>query len=307
MQRDHHTRLGLTLGPLLFNWQSAMIVDFYARIADEAPVDAVCIGEVVCSKRHPLHAAALAEVCARLRRAGKKVVLSTLALATLPRELREFAALMEQDEFAVEINDQTALAYMGEARPFRVGPFVNLYNESTLTYFAQRGASHVCFPPELSLAAVEILSKRAAALDVKAEVWGFGRVPLALSGRCYHARLQGLNKDSCQFVCERDADGLEVRTLDEQRLLAVNGVQTLSHSYCNVIGDTDRLAQSGVNSIRLSPHGFDMVAVTDAFRQRLDGRIGPEEARARMAAICGPAIFSNGFLFGAAGLELART
>jgi collagenase-like PrtC family protease len=307
MQKDRDTKLGLTMGPLLFNWQSSKIVDFYARIADEAPVDAVCIGEVVCSKRHPLRAAALAEVCERLHRARKTVVLSTLALATLPRELRELIALVEQDEFAVEVNDQTALAYMREARPFRVGPFVNLYNESTLDYFAQRGASHVCYPPELSLAAVEVLSKRAAALHVKAEVWGFGRVPLALSGRCYHARLQGLNKDSCQFVCERDADGLDVRTLDEQRLLAINGVQTLSQSYCNVIGDTERLAQAGVNSIRLSPHSCDMVAVAEAFRQRLDGRIGPGEAQARMSAICGPAIFSNGFLFGASGLELVTT
>ena len=298
--------MDLTMGPLLFNWPSPKIADFYARIADEAPVGAVCIGEVVCSKRAPFHVEALARVCARLGRAGKEVVLSTLALATLPREVRDIAALVQQDEFDVEVNDQTALAYMDGSRPFRVGPFVNLYNESTLDYFAQRGARHVCYPPELSLAAVEVLSKRAAALGVTAEVWGFGRVPLALSGRCYHARLQGLNKDSCQFVCERDVDGLDVRTLDEQSLLAVNGVQTLSHSYCNVIGDNERLAQAGVKAIRLSPHGFDMVAVADAFRQRLDGRIGPQEAQTRMTEICGPAIFSNGFLFGTVGLEMTR-
>jgi collagenase-like PrtC family protease len=47
----------LTLGPLLFNWPAERWRDFYARIADEAPVDRVVLGEVVCSKRQPFHEA----------------------------------------------------------------------------------------------------------------------------------------------------------------------------------------------------------------------------------------------------------
>ena len=43
----------LTLGPLLFNWSPERWRGFYARIADEAPVERVCLGEVVCSKRLP--------------------------------------------------------------------------------------------------------------------------------------------------------------------------------------------------------------------------------------------------------------
>ena len=46
-------RMNLTLGPVLFNWPVGRWVDFYARVADEAPVDRVCLGEVVCSKRQP--------------------------------------------------------------------------------------------------------------------------------------------------------------------------------------------------------------------------------------------------------------
>ena len=49
------TRLALTLGPLQFNWSAEVLSDFYARIADEAPVDQVVIGEVVCSKRLPFY------------------------------------------------------------------------------------------------------------------------------------------------------------------------------------------------------------------------------------------------------------
>jgi len=43
----------LTLGPILFNWKPERRRDFYFRIADEAPIDCVYIGEVVCSKREP--------------------------------------------------------------------------------------------------------------------------------------------------------------------------------------------------------------------------------------------------------------
>ncbi len=304
MTNSASTRMDLTLGPLLFNWPSAKIADFYARIADEAPIDLVCLGEVVCSKRSPFHATVLADASERLRRAGKRVALSTLGLITLRRERHECAELSKQSDYALEVNDLTGLAFLEEGTPFHVGPLVNVYNESTMEYLAARGATHFCLPPELSLAAIGILSRRAAELGVIPEVWGFGRTPLAISGRCYHARLEGLSKDSCQFVCERSSDGLDVRTIDDQMFLAVNGVQTLSHTYCNVILDTESLAQSGVRSLRLSPHSFDMVAVAEAFRARLDNRIDAGEAYAQIAAVCGPATFSNGFLTGSAGHEL---
>ena len=45
----------LTLGPIPFHWEADRKLDFYARIADEAPVDTVYLGEVVCSKRSPFY------------------------------------------------------------------------------------------------------------------------------------------------------------------------------------------------------------------------------------------------------------
>jgi len=46
-----------SLGPCLFNWKPEKLRDFYFRIADEADVDCVHLGEVVCFKRAGLHAA----------------------------------------------------------------------------------------------------------------------------------------------------------------------------------------------------------------------------------------------------------
>lgn len=299
-----HGRMSLTMGPLLFNWSVEKRRDFYARIADEAPIDIVCLGEAVCSKRLPFYQDELREIGERLHRGGKKIVLSSLALITLPQECATCLDITCNEMHEIEVNDITALAYHQCGKPFRVGPFVNVYNEGTLQFLAKQGALSVCLPPELPISDISKLAEVGRLLDVECEVWSFGRIPLAISGRCYHARIAGLTKDSCQFVCSRDGNGLEVRTLNGMNFLAVNGVQTLSHTYCNTIGDVDKLKSAGVSSLRLSPHDCDMVGISNAFRDRLDGKTDGEEAYSRVERACGDAIFSNGFLFGSAGNEM---
>ena len=84
----------LTLGPILFNWKPEKRRDFYFRIADEAPIDCVYLGEVVCSKREPFFVDDLPAIAERLRAAGKQVALSTLALVDhRPRDGRDPRAL----------------------------------------------------------------------------------------------------------------------------------------------------------------------------------------------------------------------
>ena len=190
---------------------------------------------------------------------------------------------------------------MRPERPFAVGPLVNVYNERTLGYLARLGARRFCLPPELPIASVGALAKAAKAVDARVEVWAYGRIPLAISSRCAHARIHGLSKDSCQFVCAGDPDGLAARTLDGADFLAVNGVQTLSHVTANLIGDCASLAAAGVGALRLSPHTGDFVAVTQTFADAAAGRISGEEGLARLGRIVPDAEFSNGFLFGDRG------
>jgi collagenase-like PrtC family protease len=285
----------LTLGPILFNWDASLWRDFYARVADEAAVDAVCLGEVVCSKRQPFHEKYLSEAVERLTRAGKQVVLSSLALVTLGRERKLTAGLAQGSDLPVEANDVTCLPGLA-GRSHWIGPFVNVYNEGTLNWLATNGAERVCIPPELPLAAVAEMAR--ACPSVVLEVWAFGRAPLAISARCYHARLHKLAKDNCRFVCEQDPDGLIVDTLDDKPFLAINGVQTLSSTYVNLIADLPALAAAGVSSCRLSPQTCDMIAVTNVFRSVLDGQMDGREAWLRMEQLCTPAQFSNGFLHG---------
>jgi len=106
-----------------------------------------------------------------------------------------------------------------------------------------------------------------------------------------NARVHGLSKDSCQFVCAKDADGLAVRTLDGADFLAVNGVQTLSHKYCNLIGDLDMLAKAGVTSLRLSPHTGDFNRRDPGlFRSRFRRPFGERGIRAFAAVGAGSGV-----------------
>jgi len=288
----------LTLGPVLYNWAPDVWRDFYFRIADEAPVDAVVVGEIVCSKRAPFLADHMPAVIERLASAGKQVMLGSLILVSLPRERKQMAELAAAPDALVEINDLSCLAPVMN-RPHAIGPYVNVYNEATAGFFTSRGATRICLPPELPLSSIATIA--AACPDVVIEAFAFGKAPLAISARCYHARVHKLSKDNCRFVCEQDPDGMAIKTLDGQGFLSVNGVQTLSHACVNLIGDIPDLVQAGVRSLRLSPQQCDMVAVAEIFRAVLDGRRDAGEAESELASLYPNAPFANGFLHAAPG------
>ncbi|HTT48169.1 MAG TPA: U32 family peptidase [Pseudolabrys sp.] len=289
----------LTLGPVLFNWQPDVWRDFYFRIADEAPVETVYLGEVVCFKRAPLFDDDREAVAARLKAAGKTVVRSTLA-EVMSKQERQMIEDVCAGDGLVEANDGSALLRL-RGRPHYAGPFINVYNERTLTVLAGNGVRNVCLPPEMPAEAIRALAADAAKLGVSLEVQVFGRVGLALSARCYHARAHGRTKDSCQFVCNEDADGMTLRTLEGQPFLTVNGIQTMSHDYLNLAAELPELQDMGVARYRLSPHSCDMVAVAAIFRDALDGRIDAAEAGSRLDAFNLGAPFSNGFYRGRRG------
>jgi collagenase-like PrtC family protease len=297
----------LTLGPILFHWSAQTKLDFYARIADEAPIDTVYLGEVICSKRDPLFEAEYPSVIERLKRGGKRVVLSSLSDVTQKREREMIAALCAIEGHELEINNLAGLLHRS-GRPHRIGSLMNVYNEATMHYLAARGATHFSLPVELPGDVVGKLAAAGSEMGVGVEVQVFGRVSLALSARCYHARAHDRTKDTCRFVCENDPDGLELKTLDSRPFLAINGIQTLSYEYLNLVDHLSNLCAVGVSHFRVSPHHCDMVEVATIFRCVLDERIEIPEANARLDILKLPAPFSNGFYHGKPGYQwtLAR-
>jgi len=290
----------LTLGPIAYHWSAESRRDFYAYIADEAPVDEVYLGEVICSKRAPFHEGDLPKTIDRLERAGKTVIISTLAEVMLKRERKATDAIAAMDAPGIEVNNAAGLYARGQ-RPHRIGPFMNAYNEATIQWMAGQGATHVCLPAELPGPAIAVAAKAARDLGLGVEVQVFGRVSLAVSARCYHARAHGRTKDNCQFVCEQDADGMPLRTRDDAPILRVNGIQTQSESYLALLPETPRLVADGVTHLRLMPQAVDMAVVAGLFRAVLDGKIPASEADAQLAGQCGDTGLSNGFYHSAAG------
>lgn len=294
----------LTVGPNQFFWPAEVWSAFYDELIG-SPVTRVVLGELVCSKRLPFYQDQIPEAISRLVQAGKDVALTSLALVTLKRERKLTAELAEMG-VTVEINDLTALAHMPEDRKFSVGPLVNVYNEGTLQWLASRGAQRVCLPPELPLRSVEVLARAGADLGVEIEVWGHGRLPLAISGRCYHARLHGRSKDNCQFACEDDPDGLDVLTLDGRPFLSMNGVQTLSDSYACADHQIELLRSAGVSALRLSPQSEGFAQLCKRYRQRIDGDLAPGALTDEILAAGSGIRLSDGFLTGATGAAWRR-
>jgi O2-independent ubiquinone biosynthesis protein UbiV len=299
----------LTMGPNLFKWQPKVWRDFYFRLADEAPLDSVYLGEVVCDKRSSFVMPYMDEVVERLQGAGKEVIFSTLALVMSKADRKSVRTIVADHSLTIEINDVSALSYFTDSsleqdahKPHVIGPMINCYNEETMSYFAGKGAKRVCLPVELPLSAIKTLSAEANKLDVELEIMAYGRMPLAVSARCYHARVHKLTKDSCRFVCGEDPDGLSMQTLDNEDFLTINGIQTMSHSVLNLLGDLNSLSELGVSSFRLSPHSCDMVEVTRLFRSVLDKQISPIEASEKLAGLGLDAPFSNGYLHDKSGV-----
>jgi len=292
-------RAAITLGPLLHNWPPERRRDFYFRIADEAAVDTVCLGEVVCPKRAPFFAPFLDEVAERLIRGGKEVVFSTLALVTGARDMA-FVAEAAARRGVIEANDLAAVELL-RGRPHHLGPFVNVYSEDTVRLLGLLGAARICLPVELPASAIGTIAKASPAAI---EVVVFGRVPLAMSVRCFHARARGRRKATCRFVCGEDEDGLTVETVEGEPFLAVAGSHILSHAYVNLANEVAALCAVGVNRFRLLPQAIDMVAVADVFRRRLDGGIGGAEALTELRQLAPAEVgFANGFFHGRAGEE----
>jgi collagenase-like PrtC family protease len=291
----------LTLGPNLFHWPAEQKLDFYRRIADESPVSTVYLGEVICSKRTPFFEEKhLDKVAERLERAGKKVVFCSFSEVVIKRERNILMDWAKQEGRDLEVNNTAALLHLKD-RPHRIGALLNVYNEETMAHLAGQGASHFALLPELPRHVVETLGAKAGELGVGLEVQVFGRASLALSARCYHARAHGRTKDNCQFVCGEDPDGMPLRTMDDQPFLAINGIQTLSHGYLDLLPDLDDMKSIGVTHFRVMPHGCDMIAVTSIFDDVLAGRMQVEEGEAKLRDLGIDAPFVNGFYRGRAG------
>lgn len=289
----------ISLGPILYFWPREQVFDFYKQVASW-PVDTVYLGEVVCSKRNTMRLDDWLTIAGELTAAGKEVVLSTLALVEAESELKRMHRIAGNGRFMVEANDMAAVQAVAGRVPFVAGPHLNVYNNETLSLLNELGAKRWVMPVELSRDTLKVLQAGMPG-GMETEVFAFGRIPLAFSARCFIARAEGLPKDNCQLRCLDYADGLLLKSQEDEAFLAMNGIQTQSAGSCNLLGAVPEMQELGVEVLRLSPQSQGMERIVGLFRQVINGEIDLAEAVAQSEKIAAGES-CNGFWYGEAGM-----
>ena len=286
----------LALGPIQYYWPRTAVMKFYGEMA-ESPVDAVYLGELVCSRRHEMSLEDWLEIAGALAGAGKEVVLSTQVLSESAGDLKLIRQVVQNGRFRVEANDMGAVRMLAGTAGWVAGPHLNIYNPQSLALLAGLGATRWVAPIEVTREiAAGVLAARPS--GVEAEIFAHGRLPLAFSARCFTARRYNLQKESCEYRCIEFPDGMPLKTRDGEPFLAINGVQAQSARIYSLVEEIAALRETGFDVLRVSPQSRGTPEILRALRAVCDGLQTSREA-------FGGQEWCDGFWHGRPGLERA--
>jgi collagenase-like PrtC family protease len=271
-----------SLGALQYFWPRRQTLDFYRSLLDwagDGSLQAVYLGETVCSKRRELRFDDWIALADDFAAAGIEPVLSTLALLEAESELGYLQRQVGNGRYAIEANDMAAVQLCRETGvPFVGGPLLNVYNLATVQMLIADGMYRLAIGVELGRAWLEELIDAADAAEFPLpplEVIGYGRLPLAHSARCFTARAYDVGKDDCAFRCLNHPAGMPLRTRVGEEFLQINGIQIQTAEACDLVASAAQMRGLGVSMVRLYPEQSDLRCVLARWRQALAGELLP--------------------------------
>ena len=288
----------LALGPLLYYWPRAQVLRFYEEVAASA-ADVVYLGEVVCSRRHELAFDDWLSIGEALAAAGKEVVLSAQALTESEGDLKLVRRIAGNGRYRVEANDWGAVHLLAGQAGWVAGPHLNVYNGRTAALLAEMGATRWVAPFETTRDLVAGMWAATLSSGMETELFVHGRVPLALSARCFSARRVERQKEDCAYACLEYPDGITLRTQEGTPFLALNGVQTQSAEVYSLASEIGTIRKMCVQVVRVSPQSQGTVQVLETWKRVIDGAL-PETGAAEAF---NAAKTVNGFWHGRPGRE----
>jgi O2-independent ubiquinone biosynthesis protein UbiV len=283
----------IALGPISYCWEKDKVYTFYEKAA-QSQVHSVYLGETVCSRRREVKLTDYLAIARQLNTAGKEVILSTMALIEAQSEIGELRRYVDNGEFIIEANDMAAVHYASEAKlPFICGPSINNYNRASLDILYKLGMVRFVMPYELSRDWLTKVIETQPEFDI--EVMGHGYMPLAHSARCFTAKHFGLRKDNCDTICKTHPKGMLAQTQENQPLLRLNGIQTQSAAYVDLISEIPNMQALNVNYFRVSPTALSSIDVADELCITLTQQQVPQSKHSSESC--------NGYWFGEAGFN----
>jgi O2-independent ubiquinone biosynthesis protein UbiV len=280
----------VSVGPILYYWPKAQMLKFYQQLADSSAA-VVYLGETVCSKRREFSFDDYLHTAHLLQEAGKQVVLSGLTLLESQADLKALKQLTEQQQFMVEANDVGTAHYLASKNlTFVGGPALNLYNEQSVLKLWQLGMRRWVIPVELSrdwlCSLLEQPALSAMRQQLEIEVFAYGHLPLAWSGRCFTARSENRHKDDCQLCCINYPNGRLSTSQEGQPLFVLNGIQTQSGAKYNLQNDLPSM-QGLVHYVRLSPEPEGFFNKLQQFNDGISAPLGPQEVNGYWHRVAG--------------------
>jgi len=261
----------LSLAAVPYFWDKQKYFDFYQRVATSA-VDIVYLGETVCSKRRHMGLDDWLSIAELLTAQNKQVILSSMTLLEANSELKYMRQLFTRYSGWIEANDYAAVQLANEySVPFVGGSALNIYHRRSLCKLAKLHMQRMVVAVELGQADLQPIIESAKTLCVEIEYQVFGRMSLAYSARCFTARHHHLGKDSCQFRCDQDEEGIRVNTQEGDAFAQINGIQIQSAKISNLIDQLSLMQRCGVNIARIVPVSMeDTLKAIDNFSHAID-------------------------------------